>query len=82
MTINKKDLKRVRNPRKLTQGALAALLRQFGVHPRKFWPPHRDATTKSYRGYFRSDFEAAWRSYCDADGTPAQPCNIRKLVRL
>jgi hypothetical protein len=80
MTINKKDLKRVRNPRKLTQGALAALLRQFGVHPRKFWPPHRDATTKSYRGYFRSDFEAAWRAYCD--GTPAQPCNIGKLVRL
>jgi hypothetical protein len=54
------------NPRKLTQGALAALLRPFGIRPRKFWPPHRDATTKSYRGYFRSDFEAAWRSYCDA----------------
>ena len=68
------------NPRKLTQGALAALLRPFGIRPRKFWPPHRDATTKSYRGYFRSDFEAAWRAYCD--GTPAQPCNIRKLVRL
>jgi Protein of unknown function (DUF3631) len=68
------------NPRKLTQGALAALLRPFGIRPRKFWPPHRDQTTKSYRGYFRSEFEGAWRSYCD--GTPAQPSNIRKLVRL
>jgi hypothetical protein len=68
------------NPRKLTQGALAALLRPFGIRPRKFWPPHRDPTTKSYRGYFRSDFEAAWRSYCDVDGTPAQPKKTMRLV--
>jgi hypothetical protein len=70
------------NPRKLTQGALAALLRPFGIRPRKFWPAHRDQTTKSYRGYFRSDFEAVWCSYCDANGTPAQPSNIGKLARL
>jgi hypothetical protein len=69
-------------PRKLTQGALATLLKPFGIRPRKFWSPNRTNTSKSYRGYFRSDFEAAWRSYCDADGTPAQPSNIRKLVHL
>jgi hypothetical protein len=66
-------------PRKLTQNALAALLRPFGVRPRTAWPLGRTATTKSFRGYFRSDFEAAWRSYCDEGATPSQPRSIRHL---
>jgi hypothetical protein len=68
-------------PRKLTQGKLALLLRPFGIRPRNFWPPNRTTTTKSHRGYFRSDFEAAWCSYCDG-GTPAQPRDLRQLFQV
>jgi hypothetical protein len=77
-----RGVKGTEQPRKLTLGTLALLLKPFGIRPKKFWPPHRDATTKSYRGYFRSDFEAAWRSYCDADSTPAQTRKLTALFRV
>jgi hypothetical protein len=67
-------------PRKLTQSTLALLLRPFGIRPRKFWPPHRTAATKSWRGYSRADFAAAWTSYCDSAGTPPQRSNIKALL--
>jgi hypothetical protein len=54
-----------RRPRKLSQTALAELLRPFGIRPRTMWPPDRDTSTKSFRGYLREDFEGAWRDYCD-----------------
>jgi len=34
-------------PRKLTQGALAVLLRPFNIRPHKFWPANRQPTSKS-----------------------------------
>jgi hypothetical protein len=68
------------NPRKLTSAALAVLLKLFNIRPRKFWPPHRDAKTKSHRGYFRSDFGASWRSYC-SDGTPGQAKESIRLIK-
>jgi hypothetical protein len=46
-------------PRKLTENALAALLRPFGIRPRTAWPLGRTMTSKSFRGYFRADFEIA-----------------------
>jgi hypothetical protein len=66
-------------PRKLTPPNLAELLKPFGIRPRKFWPPHRNAMTKTYRGYSRSDFEASWRSYCDESGTPE---HLRRTLHL
>jgi hypothetical protein len=38
--------------------------------------------TTSAKGYYRHQFEQAWRSYCDgqaADGTPSEPSVIRQL---
>ena len=66
-------------PRPLSRATLASLLRPFGIRPKKFWPLRRDATTRSARGYTRSRFEQAWRSYCPEDGTPAQPSSIKQL---
>jgi hypothetical protein len=37
------------------------------------------APSKSYRGYYRQQFEQAWRSYRPADGTPAQASVIKQL---
>jgi hypothetical protein len=51
-------------PHKLTQSRLAAMLRSFDIQPRQLWPQPRTAASRSYRGYQRLDFEAAWRSYC------------------
>ena len=67
-----------RQPRKLSQGELARLLAPFRIRPRTIWLAHRNPESKSHRGYFRSDFEKAWRAYCPAD-TPTQPRNIRRL---
>ena len=65
-------------PRRLSQGELARLLRPFRIRPRTVWPMR----TTSAKGYYRHQFEQAWRSYCDgqaADGTPSQPSVIRQL---
>jgi hypothetical protein len=66
-------------PRRLSQNMLASLLRSFLIRPRKFWPLRRGPTSKSFRGYFRSQFEQAWRSYCQEGGTPEQRNNISYL---
>ena len=65
--------------RKLTQSALAAVLRLFSIQPRTIWPPRRGTHDRSAKGYFRRQFEEAWASYCDETGTPAQRNNIRYL---
>jgi len=71
------------HPRKLTQGAIATLLRPFGIRPRNIWPLRRTPTDTSVRGYMRSWFEQAWRAYCDGeaadDGTAAQPSKVIRL---
>jgi hypothetical protein len=67
-------------PRRLTQATLAPLLKAFHIRPRSIWPTGRTADSKSRKGYYRADFEAAWQAYCPRDGTPAQP-NVFKLLR-
>jgi hypothetical protein len=66
-------------PRKLSQSSLALVLAQFGIRPRTIWPPRRGTNDKSVRGYRREQFEKAWASYCDGDGTPSHRSNIRYL---
>ncbi len=66
-------------PRKLSSASLATLPKPFKIKSKKYWPPRRDPTTKSFRGYFRSQFELAWAAYCGQDGTPAQSSRIRHL---
>jgi hypothetical protein len=68
-----------RPPRKLTQGELAQLLRPFGIRSKTIWPPQRRPGDKSRRGYLRSQFEAAWDSYCSSADTPTQSSKIRYL---
>jgi hypothetical protein len=65
-------------PRKLTQGELARLLRPFGIRPRTIWPAPRN---RSAQGYLRAQFEEAWRSYCPEANTTTQSSKIKQLVR-
>jgi len=68
------------HPHRLSQGELARLLAAFRIRPRTIWPIPRGLQTKSFKGYYRSQFEAAWKSYC-SDGTPSQSSNLRYLHR-
>jgi putative DNA primase/helicase len=68
-------------PRRMSQGELAKLLKSFRITPQTIWPSGPREGTKSARGYYRHQFEAAWGSYC-SDGeadTPTQSNNIRQL---
>jgi hypothetical protein len=66
--------------RKLTAGALARLLRPLNIRSRSIWPTGaRRPGNSSAKGYYRADFESAWRSYCDEGGTTAQPRAIKQL---
>jgi hypothetical protein len=70
-----------RPPRKLTQMQLAQLLRPFRIRPKTIWPAQRRLGDRSARGYLRSQFEAAWASYCPEADTPAQSSKIIGLPR-
>jgi uncharacterized protein DUF3631 len=63
-----------RSPRKLTQSDLAWLLRPFGIRPRTVRGRWGTA-----RGYYRHQFERAWRAYCDSADTPTQSSKVRYL---
>jgi len=63
-----------------SEATLASLLKAFHIRSRSVWPTGRSADSKSRKGYYRTDFEAAWQAYCPRDGTPAQP-NVFKLLR-
>lgn len=69
-------------PRKLTQTALAGLLRRltpFNIRPRPVWlPGHQE----SGRGYFEVDLAPAWKAYLDEGATPPQPIPIKRLRRV
>jgi hypothetical protein len=67
-------------PHTLTPGELSRLLRRFGIIARTVWPMPRLPDSKSTVGYYRSDFERAWRDYCDSH-TPTQPSKIIVLVK-
>jgi hypothetical protein len=66
-------------PRKLSQGELAKLLEPFRIRPRTIRTFAAAAGRPTLKGYYRAQFEAAWRSYCKDDVTPSQPKNIRHL---
>jgi Protein of unknown function (DUF3631) len=68
-----------RPPHKLTQTELASLLRPFQIRPKTVWPARRQSGDKSRRGYFRIQFEDAWRRYGPSADTPTQP---RKIIPL
>jgi Protein of unknown function (DUF3631) len=64
-------------PRKLSPGEMARLLRPFGIRPRSVWPTgKRYKGSSSRKGYYRSQFESAWARYCDPAGTTAQAANV------
>jgi Protein of unknown function (DUF3631) len=65
-------------PHRLTTRELARLLRPFRIYPRPIWPLQRTATSKSARGYMRSQFEDVWRDYC-GNVTTSQPQPIKRL---
>ena len=48
-------------PRRLSQGELAKLLEPFRIRPRIL---SEVSGTPTVKGYYRTQFEAAWRSYC------------------
>jgi Protein of unknown function (DUF3631) len=63
-------------PRKLSQGELARLLRPFRILPRSM---RVKGNLKTKKGYFRQQFESAWARYCSERGTPLQESNVKYL---
>jgi hypothetical protein len=68
-------------PRALSQAGLGDLLRPFGIRPKTIWPLNRRVGDKSSKGYGRSQFEQAWRSYC-SDDTASQPSKVGRLYSV
>jgi hypothetical protein len=69
-------------PRQLSQGELARLLAPFGIRPRTVWPQRRNlGSSRSQKGYLRSQFESTWHKYCDEPDTPSQHNKFSKLRR-
>jgi hypothetical protein len=66
-------------PRRLSQGELARMLRPFGIKPRTVWPIPRTQNARSAQGYYRVDFERAWTSYCPPANTATHASNIKWL---
>jgi Protein of unknown function (DUF3631) len=70
--------------RKLTRGRLKDLLVPFGIEAKPIWPPQRTASSKSGRGYMRSQFEDHWSRYdigtAASDAAPAQKRSNLKLL--
>jgi hypothetical protein len=64
-------------PRKLSPGELARLLEPFQIRPRTIRVFGTGKPT--LKGYYRAQFEAAWRAYCKDNVTPSQLKNIRHL---
>jgi hypothetical protein len=66
-------------PHRLKASELASMLRDFKIRPHTIWPPKRMPDSKSTKGYLRSQFEQAWRMYCDSGDTAAQPSKVKSL---
>ena len=70
-------------PRPITQGIVAKLLTPFGIRPAPVWPLRRGADTRSSRGYYRHQFEDAWRRYCPSeDDAPTHSRNVKCLRQI
>src|SRR6516162_1668494 len=54
-----------RIPHKLRPAELRAMLRLLGIQTRSVWPHKGAPGDHSGKGYYRADFEPAWRAYCD-----------------
>ena len=67
-----------RSPHRLRNSELRAMLRTFGIESRNVWPMRGAPGDRSGRGYYRSDFEAAWRAYC-GEGETGKPANVIPL---
>jgi Protein of unknown function (DUF3631) len=65
-------------PRKLSQGELARLLEPFQIRPQTIRTVSSVPGKPTAKGYYRAQFEAAWRAYCGGV-TPSQPKHIRHL---
>jgi hypothetical protein len=69
-----------RQPHRLTQSELAAMLRPFHIKPRTIWPKARKSGSRSSRGYLKASFQKAWDAYC-RDDTPTQTSKVTPLDR-
>jgi hypothetical protein len=71
------------HPHRLSQSELSSLLRSFEITPRSLWPIGPRTGARSRRGYYRHQFEAAWRAYVDLhdedEENAEQPSKIRPL---
>jgi len=68
-------------PRPLSQTQLAQLLRFFAIRPGSMWRGPRPQGGKSAKGYYRDQFEQAWRSYCSPHSGQSAPSVLRMLKR-
>jgi hypothetical protein len=68
-------------PRKLSQGELAKLLAPFQIRPQTIRIAPHASGKPTAKGYYRTQFEVAWRAYCQPGVTPSQPRNIKHLRR-
>jgi hypothetical protein len=67
-------------PHPLTTGELSRLLRRFPIRARTIWPIPRLPDSKSYSGYYRADFEEAWRIHCPPENDTSTPAS--KIIAL
>jgi hypothetical protein len=74
-------LKGDRPPHKLRPNELRAMLRSLGIQTRSIWPQKGRPGDASLKGYYRSDFEAYWRAYCNEAET-GKPANVVPLQPL
>jgi uncharacterized protein DUF3631 len=76
-------IKSNRSPHLLRNSELRAMLRMLDIEARSVWPLKGKPGDHSGKGYYRSDFEAAWRAYCggaEESGKSAKvvPLRLRK----
>jgi hypothetical protein len=67
------------SPHKLRNSELRAMLRLLDIGSRSLWPQKGRPGDASGKGYYRSDFEAAWRAYCGEEPEPGKPAKVVAL---
>jgi Protein of unknown function (DUF3631) len=73
-------VRRNKQPHKLTETELRAMLRPLGIITRSVWPEKGRAGDASAKGYYWSDFEPAWAAYCEEGG--AKTGKSAKVISL
>ena len=68
-------------PHTLTTGETSRLLRRFQVYSHTVWPVPREKDSKSFVGYYRVNFEKAWRDYCSENHTSTHSGKIITLAK-